>query len=91
MFVSAFGKMAVSMLRLSYNESSMYTFSALSKHLDDFNSRTVVELAKLGGNKHFIAHPCCQKWLTQRWFGNIHIRELDWGGPIKMPDGLKVR
>ena len=43
------------------------------------------------GNKHFIAHPCCQKWLTQRWFGNIHIRELDWGGPFKMPDGLKVR
>ena len=90
-FFREFGKMAVSMLRLSYQESSMYTFSALSKPLEDFSNRTVVELAKLGGNKYFIAHPCCQKWLTQRWFGNIHIRELDWGGSFKLPDGLKVR
>ena len=79
------------MLQLSYKESSTVTFSALSKQLEDFNNRNVVELAKLGENKYFIAHACCQKWLTQRWFGNIHIRELDWGGAFKLPDGIKVR
>ncbi|KAL8598697.1 hypothetical protein ACOMHN_033261 [Nucella lapillus] len=85
-----FGKLAVSMLRLSYKESSMYTFMALNKQLEDFNNRNVVELAKLGENKYFIAHTCCQKWLTQRWYGNIHIRELDWGGQLKLPDWLKI-
>ncbi|KAK7097580.1 hypothetical protein V1264_004533 [Littorina saxatilis] len=85
-----FGKMAVSLLSLSYKDASVYTFAALSKRLEDFNNRTIVELAKLGGNKYFIAHPCCQKWLTQRWFGKIHLRDLDWGGSFNMPDGLKV-
>jgi hypothetical protein len=40
--------MAVSMLSLSYKESNMYTFSTLSKQLEDFNKRTVVELARSG-------------------------------------------
>ena len=82
--------MAVSILDVSYKESSMHTFSALGKRLEDFNNRTVVQLAWMGGNKYFLAHPCCQKWLTQRWFGNIHIREMDWGPSFKLPDGLKV-
>lgn len=81
--------MAVEMLKLTYAESSTFAFSALSKCLDDFNNRTVVELAKMSENKYFIAHPCCQKWLAQRWLGNIHVRELDWGY-FKLPDFIKV-
>lgn len=84
-----FGKMAVEMLKLTYAESSTFAFSALSKCLDDFNNRTVVELAKMSENKYFIAHPCCQKWLAQRWLGNIHVRELDWGY-FKLPDFIKI-
>ncbi|XP_076467609.1 transient receptor potential cation channel subfamily M member-like 2 [Babylonia areolata] len=85
-----FGKLAVTMLCLSYEESSMYTFLVLSKELEDFNNRNVVELAKLGENKYFIAHTCCQKWLTERWYGNMTIRELDWGGQFKLPEWLKI-
>ncbi|XP_076468214.1 transient receptor potential cation channel subfamily M member-like 2 [Babylonia areolata] len=85
-----FGKLAVTMLRLSFEESSMFTFTALSKQLEDFNNRNVVELAKLGENKYFIAHSCCQKWLTERWYGNIRVRELDWGGQFKLPEWLKI-
>ncbi|XP_041360001.1 transient receptor potential cation channel subfamily M member-like 2 isoform X2 [Gigantopelta aegis] len=85
-----FGKMAVSMLDLCYQDSSIQAFHALNKKLQDFNNRTVVEIAKMGNNKFFIAHPCCQKWLAQRWLGCLQIRELDWGGHIKLPDWLKV-
>ncbi|KAK7479220.1 hypothetical protein BaRGS_00029564, partial [Batillaria attramentaria] len=84
-----FGKLAVSMLRLSYKESSAFAFAALSKQLEDFNNRSVVELAKFGRNKYFLAHHCCQKWLSQRWLGHINIRELDWG-LFSLPDWVKI-
>ena len=82
--------MAVSMLDLCYEDSVIQAFHALNKKMQDFNNRTVVEIAKMGNNKFFIAHPCCQKWLAQRWLGCLQIRELDWGGHIKLPDWLKV-
>ncbi|XP_048243432.1 transient receptor potential cation channel subfamily M member-like 2 [Haliotis rufescens] len=84
-----FGKMAVSLLDLCYKDSTNQAFQALNKTLQDFNDKTVVEIARMGKNKWFIAHPCCQKWLSRRWYGNLHIRELDWGQPT-LPDWLKI-
>ncbi len=81
--------MAVTLLDLCYKDSSNQAFQALNKKLSDFNNKTVVEIARMGKNKWFIAHPCCQKWLSKRWYGNLQIRELDWGRP-KLPDWLKV-
>ncbi|ESO90589.1 hypothetical protein LOTGIDRAFT_175815 [Lottia gigantea] len=80
--------MAVELLDLCYNDSSVQAFNILNKELQDFNNRTIVEISKLANNKFFLAHSCCQKWLGQRWCGKIQIRELDWG--IKLPDWFKI-
>lgn len=84
-----FGNLAVNMLRLSYKQSSSLTFATLSKKLEDFNNWSVVELAKFAGNKYFLAHHCCQKWMSQRWLGHIRIRELDYG-IFGLPDWAKI-
>ena len=37
----------------------------------------------------FIAHPCCQKWITKKFHGDIDIRELNFG-LFKIPTWMKV-
>lgn len=40
---------------------------------------TAVDIAASGQMKHFLAHPCCQKWLTTTFQGKIRLREINWG------------
>lgn len=81
--------MAVQLLDYSYKDSNINTIALLDEHLEDFNFKTVIELAHMSKNKHFIAHYICQKWLRRRWFGNLLIRKYDWG-PVKIPNWVKV-
>lgn len=85
-----FGEMAVNLLEYSYQDSNFNTIALLDKRLEDFNNKTVIELAHMAHNKHFIAHYVCQRWLNRRWFGNLLIRKFDWG-PIKIPNWVKVK
>jgi hypothetical protein len=50
---------------------------------------TVIELAYNSDNKDFIAHPCCQKWLTKKLYGGLDVRELNFGF-IRVPTWLKI-
>ncbi|XP_076098368.1 transient receptor potential cation channel subfamily M member-like 2 isoform X1 [Mytilus galloprovincialis] len=84
-----FGKMAVQLLDYSYKDSNINTIALLDERLEDFNFKTVIELAHMSKNKHFIAHYICQKWLRRRWFGNLLIRKYDWG-PVKIPNWVKI-
>lgn len=88
-FFREFGEMAVKLLQYSYQDSNLNTIAFLDKRLDDFNNKTIIELAHIAKNKHFIAHSVCQKWLNRRWAGNLLIKKLDWG-PIKIPNWVKV-
>ena len=82
--------MAVNLLEYSYQDSNFNTIALLDKRLEDFNNKTVIELAHMAKNKHFIAHYVCQRWLNRRWFGNLLIRKFEWG-PIKIPNWAKVK
>ncbi|KAL3880135.1 hypothetical protein ACJMK2_032401 [Sinanodonta woodiana] len=84
-----FGQMALGVLDICYRESSVLAFDVLSKRLPDFNSKTVIEIAHEAGYIHFIAHPCCQKWLTKEFFGSVQVKELDWG-PFRLPYWFKI-
>ena len=39
--------------------------------------------------KDFISHPCCQKWITKKFYGGIDIREMNFG-LFKIPTWMKV-
>ncbi|KAL1469811.1 hypothetical protein MTO96_024793 [Rhipicephalus appendiculatus] len=40
-------------------------------------------------NRKFLAHPCCQKWLTNQFLGRISVRDITWGF-FSIPLWLKV-
>lgn len=86
---SEFGKMALGTLDISFRDSSAQAYSMLSRPLPDFNNKTSIEIAHDSGYLHFIAHPCCQKWLTKKLFGSIQVKELDWG-VFRLPYWFKI-
>ncbi|XP_061163971.1 transient receptor potential cation channel subfamily M member 1-like [Saccostrea echinata] len=84
-----FGDKALGVLDIGYMDSSEQTYSMLSTPLKDFNNKTCIEIAHDAGYIGFIAHPCCQKWLTRKLFGAIQVKELDLGF-ISLPDWFKI-
>ena len=79
LFFRAFGEMALGTLAICWRDSSVQAYHLLGKRLPDFNNKTVIEIAHDAGYIHFLAHPCCQKWLTKKFFGHLQVKELDWG------------
>ena len=73
----------------SFQASNCRAFDILSEEIPDFNCKTAVELAAVARNRKFIAHPCCQKWLTYLFHGDVRIRELKFG-PFTVPPWIKI-
>lgn len=81
--------MALGVLDISYSDVSAQAYAMLSKPLPDFNNKSAIEIAYDASYGSFIAHPCCQKWLTRKLFGSIQVKELDWG-ICRLPYWFKV-
>jgi len=81
--------MALGALAICWRDSSYRAYNMLGKRLPDFNNKSVIEIAHDAGYIHFLAHPCCQKWLTKQFFGNLEVKELDWGF-CRLPYWFKV-
>lgn len=84
-----FGKMALGVLDISYTDASAQAYSMLSRPIPDFNNKSTIEIAYESNYLNFIAHPCCQKWLTSKLYGSIQVTELDWG-ICRLPYWFKV-
>ncbi|XP_076076624.1 transient receptor potential cation channel subfamily M member-like 2 isoform X3 [Mytilus galloprovincialis] len=84
-----FGMMALGVLDISYSDVSAQAYAMLSKPLPDFNNKSAIEIAYDASYGSFIAHPCCQKWLTRKLFGSIQVKELDWG-ICRLPYWFKI-
>ena len=87
--IREFGDKALGVMDIGYMDSSEQTYSMLSAPLKDFNNKTSIEIAHDAGYIGFIAHPCCQKWLTRKLFGAIQVKELDLGF-LTLPNWFKV-
>ncbi|KAI8793689.1 protein ced-11 [Biomphalaria glabrata] len=70
-----YGRLAIQLLDLCFNESESQALSSLTTKLLPFNNYTVMDLAMIGKNKYFIAHPCCQKRIFNMWHGHIRINQ----------------
>ncbi|CAG5129270.1 unnamed protein product, partial [Candidula unifasciata] len=84
-----FGKLAVTMLDMSYQESKSQALDLLTTQLPDFKNYSAVDLAVIGRNKFFIAHPCCQKYAYNLWYGSIRIQKRKIGF-IEIPEVIKI-
>ena len=90
LFFREYGEMALGVLAICWQDSSIRAYNMLSKHHIDFNNKTIVEIAYDAEYTHFLAHPCCQKWLTRTFFGNLQVKELNWG-LFRLPYWFKVK
>ena len=81
--------MALGVLEIGNRDSSAQAYNMLSSSLPDFNNKTVIQIAHDSNYMKFIAHPCCQKWITNKLFGAIEVKELDYGF-FRLPDWFKV-
>ncbi|KAH9369533.1 hypothetical protein HPB48_019676 [Haemaphysalis longicornis] len=84
-----FAAMATGVFNLCYLDSTCRAYDILSVHSMDWKYKTAVDIAAEARNRTFLAHPCCQKWLTNHFFGRISVREITWGF-FSVPLGLKV-
>lgn len=84
-----FGNMALGVLDISYRDTSAQAYSMLCRPLPDFNNKSTIEIAHNAYYLNFIAHPCCQKWLTRKLYGSIQMKELNWG-ICRLPYWFKV-
>ncbi|XP_059160091.1 transient receptor potential cation channel subfamily M member-like 2 isoform X2 [Physella acuta] len=84
-----FGTLAIHVMDLTYSDSALLGFHALVNPLDDFNHMNVVDLALIGNNIFFIAHPCCQRSMRERWLGNIIVKSFG-RFPISIPEFMKI-
>lgn len=82
--------MATGVLNLCYLDSTCRAYDILSVQSKDWKYKTAVDIAAKGGNRKFISHPCCQKWLTNEFFGRISVRDINWGF-FGVPLWLKVQ
>ncbi|KAH3781588.1 hypothetical protein DPMN_159487 [Dreissena polymorpha] len=81
--------MALGALNICFKDASAQALYMLGKQMPDYNDKTVVEIAHDARAIHFMAHPCVQKWLTQLFKGNLHVKELEWGF-FRLPYWFKV-
>ena len=88
-FCRKFASMAVGVFDLCYNDLPSKAYDLLYARRIDWAGLSVIDLASLAHNRTFVAHPCCQKWLTNKFMGNIKFRELSWGF-ITFPVYIKV-
>ncbi|XP_022706113.1 transient receptor potential cation channel subfamily M member 2-like isoform X2 [Varroa jacobsoni] len=75
-----FSEIATGILDLSWaTDAGCRAYDILSEESSDWNEKTAVELAAQGKNMMFLAHPCCQKWITNLFMGRITVRDMCWG------------
>ncbi|XP_067129859.1 transient receptor potential cation channel subfamily M member-like 2 isoform X1 [Centruroides vittatus] len=84
-----FAEMATGVLDESYKEKTCRTYDVLYEESADWAYKTAVDIAADAKNRTFLSHPSCQKWLTNKFLGNICVRDLTWG-VITIPVWLKI-
>ncbi|CAN7992114.1 unnamed protein product, partial [Ixodes pacificus] len=81
--------MATGVLDLCYRDSTCRAYDILSVQSVDWKHKTAVDIAAEAENRTFLAHPCCQKWLTNQFLGRISVRDITWG-VLSVPLWLKI-
>ncbi|CAN7992774.1 unnamed protein product [Ixodes hexagonus] len=84
-----FSAMATGVLDRSYGAATCRAYDVLSEQSVDWGYRTAVDIAVQAQNRSFLAHPCCQRWISNLFMGRISVRDLPWG-PLSLPLWLKV-
>ena len=84
-----FAEYANGVLDVCYNEDVNRANNVLNQTIQNWNYKTAVDIAANAQLRQFLAHPCCQKFLTNTFLGDIRLRELNWG-LVTFPPSIKI-
>lgn len=84
-----FAKLSINVLDACYRYDEQRGYDLLGQRNSDWNQQAAIDIAANGSHRAFIAHPCCQKWLTNTFNGRIRVRELSWG-IFTIPPVIKI-
>lgn len=84
-----FADYAVGVLDSCFSQDETRANDVLSEESSDWNYKTAVDIAANARLRSFLGHPCCQKWLTNTFLGNVRIREMSWGF-FTIPPSIKI-
>ncbi len=84
-----FADYAIGVLDSCFSQDETRASDVLSEESSDWNYKTAVDIAANARLRAFLAHPCCQKWLTNTFLGNIRLREMSWGF-FTVPPSIKI-
>ena len=84
-----FANYANGVLDKCYNDNISLAYNVLRESNKDWNYMTAVDIAANAHLKQFLAHPCCQKWLTSTFQGKIRLRDVAWGF-FSIPVPIKI-
>ncbi|XP_054710315.1 protein ced-11-like [Uloborus diversus] len=84
-----FATMAFNVFDLCYNDSPSKAYNNLDTRSHEWSGLSIIDVASQAKNFDFVSHPCCQKWLTNKFMGNIKLREINWGF-VTFPSYFKV-
>lgn len=85
-----FSRLAIEVLNKIDNDSTLVALKTLTTPKKHFNGHTIIELAFIGENKFFIAHPCVQSALRESWEGSIKLQSIRLGVGFTMPASIKI-
>ena len=84
-----FSEYATGVLDDCYARSAQRAIDVLNSKTSDWKMQTAISLAANSRLTTFMAHICCQRWLTNLFNGNIRIREVSWG-VFPIPTSIKI-
>lgn len=84
-----FANYANGVLDRCYDDNITLAYNVLKESIKDWNYMTAVDLAANAQLRQFLGHICCQKWLTNLYYGHIRLRKLAWG-VFTIPNMLKI-
>ncbi|CAG2164303.1 unnamed protein product [Oppiella nova] len=67
---------ASNVLDICYKDSFVRTSHVLNESSKEYSFKRPLDLAAFGRFRQFFTHPSCQRWLTDKFYGNISVREL---------------
>ncbi|XP_071793905.1 transient receptor potential cation channel subfamily M member 3-like isoform X1 [Asterias amurensis] len=66
-----FQRLSVDLLDRCYHEDDDITIQLITIQLDNWSKHTSLSLARAGHHREFLAHPCCQRLLSDLWLGGM--------------------
>ncbi|RWS08922.1 protein ced-11-like protein [Dinothrombium tinctorium] len=85
-----YGALAVKLLDTIYEVAPERAGEMITIQSPHWSYQSAIDVAACCVLYNFLAHPSCQKWLSNLYLNNMHVKRSPYGEVITFPDGIKI-